>query len=251
MVRRRIMRVLKINEISLVDLPMQTPARVAILKRMQFEKLKPGKGESENDYVSRFMGDPKMREEYPDEKQRAAVAHSMFRQVHKELPEGAAPADSLNKGTDSAGSTAGAAGPTEKDIMTPEEKAAFEKAAKEQLDAVTKRAERAERLAELNDAERAYLKALGAPDQDRFLALGSAERQAELVKVAAANPVVETIDGVEYRKLDDPRLLKTAQLLKQERDLRLASEKQNREADLRKRAEELEFLPGEVKDRVA
>ncbi|MGH3375885.1 MAG: XkdF-like putative serine protease domain-containing protein, partial [Actinoallomurus sp.] len=41
-------------------------------------KLAPKKGEKKDQYLSRFMGDEKMRSEYPDEKQRAAVAYSMF-----------------------------------------------------------------------------------------------------------------------------------------------------------------------------
>lgn len=40
---------------------------------------KPHKEETEQEYVSRFMGDPESRKDYPDEKQRAAVAYSMWR----------------------------------------------------------------------------------------------------------------------------------------------------------------------------
>jgi len=39
---------------------------------------KPNKDEKKEDYISRFMSDPKMIEEYPDQKQRLAVAYSEF-----------------------------------------------------------------------------------------------------------------------------------------------------------------------------
>ena len=42
----------------------------------------PEKGESEQDYVSRFMASLEARKDYPDEKQRAAVAYSMYREKH-------------------------------------------------------------------------------------------------------------------------------------------------------------------------
>lgn len=40
----------------------------------------PKAGESEQDYVSRFMASAEARKDYPDEKQRAAVAYSMFKE---------------------------------------------------------------------------------------------------------------------------------------------------------------------------
>lgn len=39
----------------------------------------PNSGESRQTFVSRCMGDAAMRSEYPDQKQRAAVAYSQFR----------------------------------------------------------------------------------------------------------------------------------------------------------------------------
>lgn len=43
----------------------------------------PTKGESQSHYVSRFMGSGEARQSFPDQKQRAAVAYSMFRQKHQ------------------------------------------------------------------------------------------------------------------------------------------------------------------------
>ena len=44
---------------------------------------KPFSGESQKDFISRFMSNPTMIREYPDKKQRAAVAYSTWRR--KEL----------------------------------------------------------------------------------------------------------------------------------------------------------------------
>ena len=41
---------------------------------------KPKTGEEKSEYVSRFMDDEAMKEKYPDEKQRAAVAYSEWDQ---------------------------------------------------------------------------------------------------------------------------------------------------------------------------
>jgi len=40
----------------------------------------PFKGENQQTFVSRCMGDAEMNTKYPDEKQRAAVCYSRFRQ---------------------------------------------------------------------------------------------------------------------------------------------------------------------------
>ena len=41
---------------------------------------KPGKDEKENDFISRCMSDKVMNKEYPDEKQRAAICFSQWKQ---------------------------------------------------------------------------------------------------------------------------------------------------------------------------
>lgn len=50
---------------------------------------KPKPGESKNDFISRFMENPAMVEEYPDEKQRRAVADTKFKEMEmdEEKPE--------------------------------------------------------------------------------------------------------------------------------------------------------------------
>jgi len=128
----------------------------------------------------------------------------------------------------------------------------------EQLDALTKRAERAEKMAELTDAEKAYLKGLEGDDAESFL---SAENKGEIMtKAAEADPVVATVDGVEIRKSQDPTGLLTKMAKKAEADelekakLKEDADKERKakeDADLEKRAEALEFLPGDVATKVA
>src|SRR5258708_515431 len=48
---------------------------------------RPKQGESKDDYVSRFMGSAEARKDYPDEKQRAAVAYSMWGERKNETKE--------------------------------------------------------------------------------------------------------------------------------------------------------------------
>ena len=82
--RRRIMRSLKINEISAVDYPAQTGAKALIMKR-DVEKVlpKPRTGEKEDVFVARFMSNGDAKEEFTDNKQRLGVAFSRFRESRK------------------------------------------------------------------------------------------------------------------------------------------------------------------------
>lgn len=87
--KRRRMKKFRLDEISLVDRPAQTPARIAITKRKDedYDKrlLTPRDGESKADFTSRFMADPKAREEFPDQSQRATVANRQFSSVSKRM----------------------------------------------------------------------------------------------------------------------------------------------------------------------
>ncbi len=120
-----------------------------------------------------------------------------------------------------------------------------------QLDEANARAERAEKVAELNDAQRGIFKSLDTEGQDAFLALSPEQRQSEVTKAADQNAVVYKSEttGREFRKNDDPALVEMAKQLDEERTARLDTEKRAAEADLRKRAEGLS-LPGTVEARM-
>ncbi len=49
---------------------------------------KPNPGESKKDYISRFMSSAESKSDFPDEKQRLAVAYSMFEKRNSTLPYG-------------------------------------------------------------------------------------------------------------------------------------------------------------------
>ena len=190
----------RIDEISAVDRPAQTPARAVLIKRADTEQPQGG-----------AAADPSKGTETPS-------------------------GDTLNKNTP----------------MTPEQIAALQKAADEakaQVEQLTKRAERAERLASLSDVQKQHLNTLSAEQQEAFLALEPQARetavQAEVTKRTSENPVVETVDGVEIRKNDNPALVKMAKANKELRERTEKAEKAERLVKMQKRAgEELSNLPG-------
>lgn len=89
------MNKVQIDFLSACDRPAMEGA-VAVLRKRDEELAKRmpsvGDDEKEDDYVSRFMGDEKMRSEFEDEKQRAAVAHQHYRDSREKMgkmyPEG-------------------------------------------------------------------------------------------------------------------------------------------------------------------
>jgi hypothetical protein len=130
---------------------------------------------------------------------------------------------------------------------------AVEKQFRDEIAQLTKRAERAEQLADLSDAQRSFTKSLlQTSDVDAFLALSSDARDAEIAKAAETNKVVYTAaDGTVYRKNDDARLIKMAQEMDVEKKKRVAVEALAVRADLEKRASELSHIPGDLEARVA
>lgn len=131
--------------------------------------------------------------------------------------------------------------------MTKEEIAALEKAVQD----ANARAERAERLAQLTDTQRELFKSLSPEAQSEFLTLTPEQRNARVAKSLESNPVVETIDGMEFRKNDDPRMLAMAKQARQDREKAREAEKRLHVEQLNKRAEGLAHLPGDAETRVA
>ena len=193
-------------------------------------KLKPHAGESKNDFVERFMGDERMKEEYPDEKQRVAVAMSMFR-VKKDIANEPIPA-----GSEASSTPAG----TNQESMTPQE-----------IQALQKRLDRAEKIVGLTVAERELFQKMATEQQDSFLALSTADRLAEVKKAADSNPVVYTDNkGREFRKSDDPRLVELAKDADQARKDQAEAAKLAKNERISKRASDLKNLPGDAAEKV-
>lgn len=119
----------------------------------------------------------------------------------------------------------------------------------EQIEALTKRAERAEKAFDLNDSEKALFAKMDEAGQDAFLNLTSEERsneiENEIAKAAEANPVVYTNgEGVEFRKNDDQRMVEMAKQLDEVNAEKTEIAKAARLAAIAKRAEGLSNLPG-------
>lgn len=125
-------------------------------------------------------------------------------------------------------------------IMTPE-----------QILALQKRVERAEKALKLNAAEREVFLAKSETEQDAFLQLDASLRLIEVQKAASSNPVVYTDGkGREFRKNDDPRMVELAKDADESRKERALADGRARLERVAKRAAELKHLPGEPANHV-
>ena len=132
-------------------------------------------------------------------------------------------------------------------------KTEVEELLRKQSDTLNERVEVAEMVAEMTDPEKAYYKSLDGEAQQEFLFMESAQRATVLKSVQDDNPVVYTAtNGDEFRKKDDPRLVKMARE-KDEDNARFKEMMLKREQEqFEKRAEtELPNFPGTVKTRAA
>lgn len=273
---KRIMKEFKIDEISAVDRPAQSHAKMALMKRMdgtvleveeedeedmeedEMEitvKLKPKKGEKMEEFVSRFMADKMMGEEYPEQKQRLAVAYSMFRQKEQSKKNYSPDEPAVEASKQLAGSNAAETlGTAQEESMSDIAKAQDAlKAAELKIADLQKQLSRATQLSTLSETERNLFKGMSEGEQDNFLTL-RADQRAEIVKRAEdANPVVyTTLDGVSYRKADDSRLVQMAKAYDETKSALNEQISKNLAASYAKRAaEELTNFPGDEDVRVA
>lgn len=260
---KRIMRKFRIDELSGVDVPAQEGARVTIMKRdsaqddtLEKRMPKPGEDEVDKEFLARFMGDETMVEEYPDEKQRYAVANS---QLSKAVDFDTV----LNEFIEKRDKTKAEGGPNEdEEEQDPEDQGPnesnngedmTEQELKNTVATLEKKLADAEAFGALNDAERAHYQGLDAGDRASFLKMGRTERGSQITKALEANPVVYTAEtGESFRKNDDPRLV--AYVKRNDELAKAARESKAREesATFEKRASaELGNLPGEPGTKVA
>lgn len=275
--RKNIMKEFEIGEISSVDRPAQPGAKAVMFKRdePQVEKalavttinaghahtlISTGHAGAEHregttSYDSGMPGEEGHSHSWiTDESGNFIIAdaaghgHGLAALITKNeniSPEEDPLADLLSKGKHSASEK------SEDNTMTDEEKkqqADLEKSVAEQ----TARAEKAERLAELNDSEKEHLSTLEGDSADEFLAKSAEDRKSEIEEMAKADAVIYTdLDGTEYRKSDDARFVTMAKKFDAERKTRMEIEKKAADAELAKAAESLSHLPGEDEDRIA
>lgn len=276
--RKRIMKDFVMDEISVIDSPAQESARVAIMKRaadiaknlgLDYRNPKLTSPEAGHQHLLDDEGQAGITTWDKSEGQEEGHQHPWVRQqdgsiniglseghdhtvlddgLNKSatdlLPEEGPLANLLSKGDEELASIES----SEDDMTKQNEKPAEEKAVtQEQLDQVSKRAERAEAVVALSGEEREHFNKLQPKGQDEFLTKSADERSAILKNERDADPVVHTdIDGNEYRKSADPVTLR---LVKQNDKLRKdASENETlrKRADFVKRAgEELGHLKGD------
>lgn len=111
----------------------------------------------------------------------------------------------------------------------------------------------AKALAAMSDAEKAHYNSLDEGGKSDFIAKTDAERQKIMKNLAEANPVVyTTADGEEFRKNDDPRLVRMAKAADEDRKIAKREREERETLELKKRAEdELGHLPGEADVKVS
>lgn len=101
-------------------------------------------------------------------------------------------------------------------------------------------------IAEFSDEHKTYYKGLSDSDKEVFIAKSSDDRQLDVDNARAEDPVMyKSLDGTEYRKSDDDRLIKMAKGRDADRRELKAEIAKRENVELEKRAEtELGNLPG-------
>lgn len=249
---------IRIGEISGVDRPAQVGARVTIMKR---DLTKCGMDEFDNPAM---LSDVKGHSHLIDLNGPAGT--STYSQMPGEDFAHAHPWITSTSGTITVGAANGhshdvvmlklalntpANSGGEKEVlkMTPEEKLALET----QIAKLNSDLALAKSIGELNDAQRAHYAGLDEAGKTEFLKASSAERNTAIEKAAGSNPVVYTnLDGMEFRKNDDPRLVGMAKSNDADRRARLDLESKLEKQTFEKRAnDELPNVPGTADTKVA
>jgi len=111
----------------------------------------------------------------------------------------------------------------------------------------------AKSFGEFTDVEKTHYSGLSDTDKELFIAKSFDDRAAEITQLEMENKVVyKSLDGSEYRKSDDVRLVAMAKQADADRTLLLKSESDREELVLRKRVtEDFTYLPGTIETRVA
>ena len=124
----------------------------------------------------------------------------------------------------------------------------------EQNDEVAKalqvKLDRMEKVIALSPEHRAHFDTLKGEDADGWLAKSATERDDALREAAEANRIVyKALDGTEYRKQDDPRLVMLAKANDDQAKAIEQMRKDRAEAEITKLAEGLTAYPGDLETR--
>lgn len=257
----RIMKDLRLGEVSIVDQPMQDPATIAIMKRADdvaksLVVTTQTAGHAHTINTNNYSGgsdrigqtsyvDGHSHGWVVDEAGNIFIADAMGHNhgvavLTKNQPGEPAPGKANEAGTLKAAD----GGAENKNMLTTEQAAALQKAADENK----ARAERAEAILKMNAEQRAHFDTLKGAEADAFLAATNDQREAVVKNLRDANPVVFTsLDGTEYRKSDDARLIKMAREADDTKKALAREQLVRKQAELEKRAaDELPNLSGDV-----
>ncbi len=268
---------LLLDFVSAVDRPAQEPATVAILKRKGATVDKP-KTEDQIAYIKRLLDEGFIPETAKDSAVKKATVLTTEMGGHTHLIH----TGRYDGGEDKAGSTSwtdehnhpwiynsdgdiviGAAdGHThEVAIMTKEAPTAKEagpmttkkEEKSPEVVALEKQLAEARALAELSDTHKAHYATLKGAAKPAFLKKSADERDADVQAVKLADDIVfKAADGTEYRKSDDPRLVKMARQGDEDRATLAKERDARRTAEYAKRAgEDFGHLTGEADTKVA
>lgn len=261
----------EIDEISSVDLPAQVPARALLMKAQRdddlMKRLRLLSDSSGHTHLldtvekgGHTSHDMAAKEEFghshpwvhnDDGSISVGMAdghtHTVVEKRLTEQDLAVLPGDSLEPAV-SGGGPNGETPMTKVDNQT-----ADAEAVEKRLEEAEARAQKAERLAELSDVQKAHMGELSPEAQESFLSDSPEARQAQVEKAQGEDPVVyTTLDGDEIRKSAGSLLLKLAKRA-DESEKCLAIEKAAREREVfSKRAkDELSNLPGDESTQVA
>lgn len=270
MAKKRIMRAFKIDEISAVDKPAQAGALALIMKRAKSDTIGKGAVLTTNDdghshliycledsggttSYSQMVGESDTGHSHPYVITAEgkivigeAEGHSHEALVFGKVEELVNIVKNLTL--------------TKEDPMTKEEIDALNKKHTDELAAkdaaIAKNAAdlaKANKIAAMNDVQKAHYNSLSEIDKEVFLAKSIDEQNAIIKNLESANPVVyKAADGSEFRKNDDPRLVAMAKAADANAKVAKAATEALEKSDLEKRAAEMfPNSPGTVEEKGA
>ena len=135
--------------------------------------------------------------------------------------------------------------PTEGPLAKMADDEEDDKKDKKDMEDLKKSLKDAQSIIALNSIQKAHYDALGDEDKAAFLKMDDANRESEISKANDDNPVIyKSLDGLEFRKSDDERLVAMAKSNDEKAKDLAKSKADARDARIEKRAAEFDQLPG-------
>lgn len=261
--KKRILRTLKVNELSAVDKAAQRPAEAVLMKRddsaKKFECSRPMLTTAVAGHTHLLDDVGQGGETTWNGASGTAHGHThpWVRRLDGEIEIGETDGHTHSLELDQVKTArdvpAGEGQPKNGEPMTKIEEptASGVEALTKSINELTSRAERAEAILKLDTDNRRYFDGLGSEAQVAFLAKSESQRTQEIAEAAKADKVVyKSESGAEFRASDDPRMIELAKRADEETRKRRESDERLEKAELAKRAEtELGHCPGTVEVR--